>query len=243
MKVKRILFLFLVLVVVSFTSVNAFANVETENVAEEPVVEMIRSTSIEKPTCVIVRYYCGVQYQWTSGSGADDMSLTDNAVVKRLIGATYYQECSTICSSYSKNICPPWHNSVAASYYSSIQTYSDYSFVTDFNNGQYGKSLYATDLYFDPTTSSEVPCDIDQTNFIWKHGGTSAYTIYGTVQYNRQMVNVVLEIPFLGYKSTTFTVGNQSFVLRTGPNKVSIRANSSSNIPVNDFAFAFVVRS
>ena len=54
------------------------------------------------------------------------------------------------------------------------------------------------------------------------------------------MVDVSVGIPFLfGYSSTDFTVGGQSFKLRTGPNKVSICANS--NIPINDFAMAFNV--
>lgn len=232
-------FILLVLLGFFFLSGNAYASQKVEPADECYKIENLSSNTIYTPTCLIVKHYCGVQYQWFAGQGADDMSITNSPEYHDLIGGTYYHENSLV-NYYNPSFCPSWYSSCAASYYSNLDEYSDFVYTTDFNNGKYGQSIYATKKYFSNPGISTIPCTIDQKNFIWKHDGSSSSVIYGTVVYNNEMVDITLDIPFLGYKSTTFSVGNQSFVLRTGPNKVSIRANSNASIPINDFGFAFI---
>lgn len=234
---RKILSVFITLLTFSVFGISAHAKQEQIIQAESPIIETISGHTLYAPTCKIVRFYYGVQYQWTAGLGADDMSVTDNNLTYRLIGGTYFQENSVVCG-YSPSICPAWHNDCAASYYSDTNEYSEYSYNTDFNNYKHGQSIYSTKKYFDYPTAS-IPNKIDQKGFIWEHDGTSSYVIYATAAYNNEMTNIELSIPFIGLKSTTFSLGGQDFILRTGPKKVSVRAVSSSNIDINDFAFAF----
>ncbi len=208
---------------------------------QEPLANQEVSSSIDTPLGVIESYYCGVLYRWYAGSEADDMSVTDNTTYRRLIGGTYAQECSVV-SVYNPSICPCWHNNCAASYSSSTDEYSDIVSIEDFNlvnHGSFGRSILTTTKYLVRTAVSSIPNQIDQDHFIWDHDGSSSNKIYATIEYNNEMIDVVLNIPLFGYRSATFSVGGQSFTMRTGPRRVSIKADASSNIPLNDFCFAF----
>lgn len=206
-------------------------NKETQQISTPRVV-------INTPVCQIIKFRFGVQYHWTTGEGADDISVSTSPIYYNLIGDTTFDE-NIVVNSYNPSICPSYYD-CAASYYSSLDTYSSFKYSTDFNDGQYGRCMFPTRNYFNnPYGASQIPCNIDQEGFIWNHEGSSSSTFYATVAYNNDMVDVEVDIPFLGYRSVDFVVGGQSFRIRTGPNRASICANGGRNIPINDFAMAF----
>lgn len=242
-KIKKIiLFTTVLLGVFGISKIDILA-VESNTVIE-PTTKVLVNSELNTPVCYIKQYNFGVSYQWTAGAGADDLSVSTSNVYYDLVGDIYFEE-NVVVNSYNPSFCPSYR-SVAASYYSSLDEYSDFVYSTDFNTanpGQYAQSRYSTTNYFkNENAVTQIPCQLDQVGFIWEHHANFNYRVYVTIRYNNEMVDVSVGIPFLfGYSSTDFTVGGQSFKLRTGPNKVSICANSDINIPINDFAMAFNV--
>lgn len=238
---KKKIFLLTCLACVLGLSLTVSADQKVSALTEDTQLASSQRTVINTPVCEITPFRFGVQYHWTTGEGADDISVSTSPTYYNLIGDTTFDE-NIVVNSYNPSICPSYYD-CAASYYSSLDTYSSFVYSTDFNDdypGQYGRSMFPTRNYFNnPYGASQIPCNLDQAGFIWDHEGSSSNKFYATIAYNNDMVDVEVDIPFLGYKSVDFIVGGQSFRIRTGPNRASIRANGGRNIPINDFAMAF----
>ena len=87
-----------------------------------------------------------------------------------------------------------------------------------------------------------IPTEFDQTapiyNNVWEHNGSRGNIIIGTIVYQGNCWDFNLTIPLLGTKSTAAVLDGVTFTVRTGPNKVSVKA--SETVPITSInAFAF----
>ncbi len=85
-----------------------------------------------------------------------------------------------------------------------------------------------------------IPTSYDEDYNLWEHGGDTGQTIKGTVVYKGIAKNIEVTIPWIGYKSSSIQIGDVEFSLRTGPNKVSIKASKKIITDANNL-FAFGV--
>ena len=93
-------------------------------------------------------------------------------------------------------------------------------------------------------SGSTISTSFDQNGNVWDHGGSSSDMIKGTVVYNGEARNIEVDIPLLGTKtSSEIEVGGVVFQLRVGPNRVSIKADSSVICTNNTAFFAFATVS
>lgn len=77
---------------------------------------------------------------------------------------------------------------------------------------------------------------------MWEHGGSTGDVIKGTVAYNGEAKNIEVTIPWVGTnESAEVVVGGITFRLRTGPNKVSIKASRGVYCDSTNILFAFSV--
>ncbi len=102
----------------------------------------------------------------------------------------------------------------------------------------YNLSTFSTTVT--QSTSSYIPISYDQDGInIWNHNGGSKDTIIGTIVYKGWYYDFEVGIPWLGYSSTTVTaIDGVVFSIRTGPNKVSVKANQEVSLSKTS-AFAF----
>ena len=91
------------------------------------------------------------------------------------------------------------------------------------------------------SSESTVPTSYDKDYYIWKHNSSNGHTIKGTIQYKGQLADIEVKIPWIGYKTSSVEINGETFYLRTGPNKCSIKA-ASSNVHTHDLRFAFGVQ-
>ncbi|MBR2967459.1 MAG: hypothetical protein IKC35_01615 [Clostridia bacterium] len=223
-----------------------------------PICTIYTSTEIDDKTTLLSPnnvtynnvsvYNTAVVYHWDTNGYGTELALSNSNSVYYLMGTTTYKDI-VFPSFVNSTECVP-NFKYAKSYSSTSNNYSDYTTIAwEYleNNGEYISVNYYHDCElkvkgrFDAIhfVGSTVPTEYDQSSFVWEHGLAWNKWIYGTVTYNGEVSDIEVKVPLVGYKTTTVTVGGVSFSLRTGPNKVSIKANSTANI--NTFNFAFGV--
>ncbi|MGN0317664.1 MAG: trypsin-like serine peptidase [Lachnospira sp.] len=90
-------------------------------------------------------------------------------------------------------------------------------------------------------TGAIISTSYDQSGNLWSHGGKTSQVIKGTIVHNGEAKNIEVSIPWIGYKSSSsVVVGGVTFQLRTGPNRVSIKASTALTCSSSTF-FAFAV--
>ena len=104
---------------------------------------------------------------------------------------------------------------------------------------------YARSYYNSKTSklSGTIPTSYDQSENLWEHGGGGTNIICFSIAYNGEVKDGEVQIPRLwGTNEIKLTVGGVEFGVRTGPNKVSVKANQSVKCNTYDTMFAFVVK-
>lgn len=113
-----------------------------------------------------------------------------------------------------------------------------------FNNLQYAYNGYCN-----------YGCQISKTDGIiqssyqadstWEHFGGTGDKIYFSIAYNGQVAeeseDLFLTIPWIGYQSVSVVVNGVTFSVRTGPDKISVKASTSVECNLYDTVFAFKV--
>lgn len=118
---------------------------------------------------------------------------------------------------------------------------------------QYNPPAFLT--YVTRDTASYIPTAYDVAGVnIWNHNGRTNKTIFFTILYNGVKFDNSVEIPWLGTNSVTINTGEYIyqnseyhevvFYVRTGPNRISIKANYEiSLVSTNAFAFRLAYES
>ena len=213
---------------------------------------MSTTSSIAAPTVIWdnSQYNMIVRYDWRVGRGGDDIAMSQDWQHYYLIGDVIYRT-NEFPEDIGTNHCDPDYF-LGKSYNSSSNTYSSSytSLEHDVDMGDYVLVRYGYDsrytavgrfAYWVFGPNSKIPTSYDQDYYIWKHNSSSGHTIKGTIQYKGQLADIEVSIPWIGYKTSSVIVNGETFYLRTGPNKCSIKA-ASSNLNVSDLNFAFGIQ-
>ena len=95
---------------------------------------------------------------------------------------------------------------------------------------------------YDNSSDSTIPTKYNQANNYWSHWGGDI--VVATVSYNGYAANIKVDVPFLGWKTTSVVLDGVTFTLRTGPQKCSIICDRTELSNKNfDFAFSSVVKT
>lgn len=267
MKKSRLLYGMLALLLVGSTfsvAGNVAASAEEISVAQEEVMienaitpraSISTSYSINAPSFIIddTSYIFAVKYDWHAGSGGDRVagSLYSSSNYSIRNDSSHLTEISfpDQGATTSATLCETWRTYYRTYNTSTDQYSSDYVSV-EMDDGDayvYGRHCQkAPKAMFTNKASATYYCDdYDVTNYnVWSHGGGTNYIIIATVRYQDVCYNIKVKIPFLGYNTTSVTINNVKFSLRTGPNKCSLKCNSSTVYSSDvDFAFAVVGKS
>ena len=190
------------------------------------------------------QYNMVVFYDWAVGTGGDKVALGYNWQYYTNMGTPTYREYE-FTDYVGTNHCDPDYF-LGKSYYSLTNTYSydtasleNTEYVNGVANARYGyNAKYICVGKFNINIVTSIPTSYDQTNFIWTHNAGRSDIIKATIEYNGEVADIEVTVPLLGYKTSSVTVGGQTFYLRTGPNKCSIKAaNSGLNSAYLNFAF------
>ena len=220
----------------TLNSINSIEDISTYASLEAPTVNWDNS-----------QYNMVVRYDWRVGRGGDELAMSKNWQNYVLIGDDVYRT-DEFPEDTGTNHCDPYYF-LGKSYNSSSETYSyDYtSLEHDVDMGEYTLVRYGYDskytcvgryAYWGFSSNSTIPTSYDQDHYLWYHHSSNGHTIKGTISYKGQLSNIEVAIPWIGYKTTSVTINGETFYLRTGPNKCSIKAGSS-NIRPTDVRFAF----
>lgn len=237
----------------SVFAMTVFASAETMQGGEMAEVMSSRavssniktSTAIQAPTVSYDNqtYNTVVVYNWTAGAGADQVAVTNDARYIYPMGSYTYSERTFIYEVGSKK-CDAY-NYLGRSYYSLTDTYSAGTTSLERLDGsvvRYGYDAKYTALgrfaYWLFSSDTSVPTSYDQEYFVWAHNSGFSRTIKGTIEYNGQIANIEVDIPMIGYKTSSVTVGGVTFSLRTGPNRCSIKADRG-NVAAGSLRFVF----
>lgn len=106
--------------------------------------------------------------------------------------------------------------------------------INEYESGYNAKSRYEPIAI---KTIGEIPTSYDQAGSIWDHGGSAWSTLCFSIAYNGMVGEGVVQIPFLGTKTSTVTVNGVEFSVRTGPNRLSVKA--SSTVTCNPYTTVF----
>lgn len=222
---------------------------QAENAAA--IAKVAESTSIAAPSLVVdsSTYNMVVRYVWSVGSGGDDIGISNDWSYYELVGDTTYTVYEFPDDIGTKYCTPDYF--LAKSYNSTTKKYSasTTSLEHTIHEGPHDAIKYGYEAkysmvgrlnYWMFSETANVPTSYDQTKFVWSHGASNGSTIKATIGYNNQLANIEVKVPWIGTKSSSVTVGGEKFYLRTGPNKCSIKANSS-NVKAENVRFAFGV--
>ncbi len=217
-------------------------NIDKGTVKKLNAEKVIDAIFIRKPNynCDTTSYLFAVKYDITAGKGGDRVACKySNTYNYSLCGdsSTYtYVSFPNYLATNNKTYCD-----IPGSNYKTYDTVTKkYSYENIY--------VYGTNCQWMPTAIygggggyTYVPTSYDQQGFIWEHGGNSQKTIIATICYEATVYNIKVDIPWIGYKSTTVTINGFEFSLRTGPNKCSIKCKqSNANSGALRFAFATV---
>ena len=206
-------------------------------------------TAIKAPSVSYndTQYNMVVFYDWAVGTGGDKVALGYNWQYYTNMGTPTYREYA-FTDYVGTNHCDPDYF-LGKSYYSLTNTYSfdtasleHTEYVNGVPNARYGRNAKYPCVgrfnFLSVNVGSTVPTSYDQTHYIWDHNSNNDYKIKATIAYNGEYADIEVDIPWIGYKTSSVTVGGQTFYLRTGPNRCSIKAaNSGLNPAYLEFAF------
>ena len=205
--------------------------------------------AIEAPSVTwnTTQYNTVVFYDWAVGTGGDKVALGYNWQYYTNMGTPTYREYAFTDYVGTYHCDPDYF--LGKSYYSLTNTYSfdTTSFertevINGVQNARYGYDAQYKCVgrfnFLSVNVGSTIPTSYDQTHYIWNHNSNKDHTIKATIAYNGEYADIEVDIPWIAYSTKSVTVGGQTFYLRTGPNKYSIKAaNSGPNPAYLEFAF------
>ncbi len=208
------------------------------------------SAAIDAPILTWTAYNTLVHYDWRAGHGGDELYMMNGDPYQNwsIRSGSYSETVWPHATDWGYNLCSPCYWS-AKTYNSIAKTYSEQTteicYGVDMGNiisMRYGyECKYNVVGRFNSSMvnmGSKIPTSYDKDNYIWKHHSKKGHTIKGTIMYHDQYSDIQVSIPLVGYKTTSVTLDGQTFYLRTGPNKCSVKAKSSG-IPAQELFFAF----
>ncbi len=123
-------------------------------------------------------------------------------------------------------------------YYNDTKTYSTVRRITTTHSTDEISTKYT--IVNRTASGNVIATNFDKSSNVWKHNGKNGKMIKGTIAHNGEAKNIEVKIPFIGYNiSAEVEVGGVTFQLRTGPNKVSIKANKEIKCDDTQIVFAF----
>lgn len=186
-----------------------------------------------------------VKYIWDVGTGGTDLEYTTNYVDYIKVGATHFENIFFPNSPNTKN-CDDRRYYQFRSYNENTGLHSDYITLecSDYELGtiRYGRdckyNLVERFQYNQFSPDKALPTEFDQDKCIWNHNSGFNHTIKATISYNGYISDFDLWIPWIGYSTTSISLGNTDFELRSGPWKCSLRAKAN-NVKAIDVKFGF----
>ncbi len=186
-----------------------------------------------------IAYYCFVAYEIQNRHQhtVDIMMGQNNGVANAL---TYYNVQfgeSVLYFAYPsyENYCyPNYYLATAYCATCGLNSSTNGIMINDKDNAYNAKCTYGCTKR---TVNATIPTSYDQAGTVWEHNGSD--TIYFTIACNGEVANGTVKIPPLFTRSTTLTVGGVTFGVRTGPNKVSVKANTEVTCTSQTNVFAF----
>lgn len=203
------------------------------------------TSSIQAPNRAVRYYNTAVWYQWTPGTGGDQVAMTGNGLYYDVMGNTY-EDISVVYEIGSMQ-CDP-DNYAGKTYNSATDWYS--SSTNTLEHVVNGVTRYGYDAMYPAVVvipywlygvETKVPQKYDQSNYVWTHGLGTGDKIKASIEYNGEVADLEVTIPWVGYATDSVTVGGVTFYLRTGPNKCSIKAGS--DVSVVNIRFAYGVET
>lgn len=193
------------------------------------------------------QYNMVVRYDWRVGKGGDDLAMSKNWQNYYRIGDVFYRTYEFPENTGTDHCDPEYF--LAKSYDSPSKTYSlSYaSLEHDVDMGDYTLVRYgyeskysAVGMFKRWAVSSDdiIPNSYDKEYYIWNHNSSTGHKIKGTINYQGILADIEVNIPWIGYATSSVVISGKTFYLRTGPYRCSIKTDSS-NLRVNDLHFAF----
>lgn len=71
-----------------------------------------------------------------------------------------------------------------------------------------------------------IPTSYDKASFVWKHNLKTDDYIHFSFVYKGNVWDGAIQVPWIGYKTTEYTLDGVKFYVRTGPNKFSIKTDA-----------------
>lgn len=211
-----------------------------------PNVKAVSATAPERPDVTMTYYNTMVAYKWDAGYNGDQLAMYRYQY--NLIGSDSYFEYAVAKDTYGSTECDPRYYA-AKSYNNSTGLYSsETSLEHGVDMGDYTQVRYGYDCKIAATgefptahypTGTTVPTEYDKSYFIASHNADWRDYIKGTICYQGiYLSDIQVRVPLLGYETASVTLNGVTFTLRTGPNKVSIKA-SHNGINMGDFTFMY----
>lgn len=235
---------------VSVLAMTVFASAEVAqdgtdaNTGSRAVGTAINTTSsILAPNFTHRVYNTAVWYQWTPGTGGDQVAMTRDSLYYDIMGS-YYRDVAVVYEIGSRKCDPDYY--AGKTYNSATNWYSSDTHSIEYLDGnvmrygydsQYPAVVRIPYWLYGPET--KVPTRYDQTNFVWTHNLGDGDEIKATIEYNGEVADLEVTIPWIGYSTDSVTLNGVTFYLRTGPSKCSIKAGS--DVSVVDIRFAYGV--
>ena len=219
--------------------VTAFESAINNSTTSRSINEISTQTSIAAPTVIWdnTQYNMIVRYDWRVGRGGDDLAMSRNWQYYNLIGDVIYRTYE-FPEYVGTNHCDPDYF-LGKSYNSSLKVYSSSytSLEHDVDMGEYILVRYGYESKYSAVgrfahwsfgSESTIPTSYDQDHYIWNHNSSNGHKIKGTIAYQDQLADIEVTIPWIGYKTSSVVINGETFYLRTGPNRCSIKAQSSN---------------
>ncbi len=241
----------------SFLIVSAFVACTTVSAKENYIVNeenalneysTLQNTQVETPENPTVDPKCynvAVKYVWDVGYGGNELEYTYNYTDYIKTGLTHFENIFFPNGPDTKN-CDDLRYFRFRSYNTYTGLYSEDTTLesTKYEPGtvRYGRNckykLVSRFQYNRFSPDKNLPTDFDQEYCIWEHKSGFNHTIKATIAYNGYISDFDLWIPWIGYSTTSISLGNTEFELRSGPWKCSLRAKQS-NIKGVEVQFGF----
>jgi len=90
-------------------------------------------------------------------------------------------------------------------------------------------------------TTTTIPTAFDKTGTIWTHGASIGDVIVFSIAYNGTVANGSVQVAFGLSCADDIKINGVTFSVRTGPNKVSIKASEAVSCNAYNTMFAFKV--
>lgn len=209
------------------------------------ILDFVLSLNNSEPDRLYNYYYDGIEKIYYNCGARVIYSPADNTEMQLSQNGTTYTKTITqtaqefyLSKSTSSGINFPY--SYYRLHYLDTGIYSQRTSLFSRYGSSYKNALYNIT---DKTASGDyISTSYDQTDNMWEHGGSTGEVIKGTVAYNGEAKNIEVSIPWLGTsESAEVIVGGVTFRLRTGPNKVSIKASRGITCNSVSAMFAFDV--